>query len=130
MNMYPVTRVCVQQTRCPFALASLAIYLSKYLDQIYHIKKYISIRIPLDIIYEFKINNYFKIKIMKDFNEYTVEQMEYFMDWIQSDNVVYYRDSEYIGNSSYETQCIASSLPRLAHPYPRINQTKNIFQYQ
>ena len=42
---------------------------------------------------------------MKDFNEYTVEQMEYFMDWIQSDNVVYYRDEDYIGNSSYETQC-------------------------
>lgn len=41
---------------------------------------------------------------MKDFNSYTIEQMVYFMDWIQSDNVVY-TSNKILPGGYYQTQC-------------------------
>ncbi len=41
---------------------------------------------------------------MKDFNDYTHEQMVYFMDWVQSDNVVYTSNPTLPGGY-YQTQC-------------------------
>ena len=35
---------------------------------------------------------------MKNYNEYTIEQMQYFLDWLFSDNVVY-------NKGIYQTQC-------------------------